>query len=35
MTPWFADTHYYLALINPDDDHHERRLSWQKVHIAW
>src|SRR5215210_3633993 len=23
MTTWFADTAYYLALINPDDNAHE------------
>ena len=36
MTPVFADSFYYLALMNPDDDDHHRALElsdslWQPV----
>ena len=30
MTPWFADTHFYLALLNPSDAHHRAALELAK-----
>lgn len=30
MTPLFADTHFYLALLNLDDDHHGAALEFAK-----
>lgn len=27
MNPTFADTFYYLALLNPEDEAHERALA--------
>jgi len=36
MTPVFADSFYYLALMNPDDEDHDRALElseslWQPI----
>ena len=28
MTPVFADTHYFIALLNPADQDHERAVRW-------
>lgn len=41
MTPVFADTFYFLALVNPDDQAHEQALAissplrWPLVTTYW
>lgn len=30
MRSVFADTHFFLALVNPSDEHHSRALEWIK-----
>ena len=30
MTPVFADTSYYVALLGPNDAHHEHALDWSQ-----